>query len=417
MTIQNFYLEHLTTNYLGLEELFKNSEAISEIENFSKDKQVLKYARIDTSYFNRWSIFWITITQPIHLLFASLYLVISNFFYIFNLPTISRIFEVLSKQAMRDWEEISHQWDFEKNPLLVPSFNVHQIFTWDVYGLEDISFNSIRDEMIPPLTYQNSAMERGAKQALKVFHQTVSFQSKPKAWIHWILRKTLPNLEKIHSNEFISIYKKEGLDPAMKFFEKKYRLEPFHPSLQSLYSEMRALEEDLHKFRNISLYSEKGMCRGASLWFIYLYFRTKNLFEDPTKHLIGIANQFISGMPRQAAVLQALDDTHDLLQLKKTELKEHKISIYELDKNSTTASSKIASLPEGIYRVGCYLHSFVYIKVDQQKQFVWNPESGLMPMKGDEMLQMILKHHYKAGNPRSEIYFHRYESLFEEESL
>lgn len=413
MAVQSFYLEHFTNNYWGLKGLFEQSEAFSEIEELSKNQKVLKQPTKETPYFNRWNVIWIAITQPFCLVLSCFFSGISTMSFVFSLTKISRIFAVLSQQILRDWEELCHQWDFEKNPLLIPSFKTHQFTTWDVYGVEEVPYPSIRDQMVRSLTYQNSSLERGAKRSLEAFHQSLG--SKPKSWTDWILRRKLAKDPKeTNTNEFISLYKNAGLDPAMALLEKKYGLDPFHPSLQSLYGEIKMVEEELHAIRNIHLYSDIGMCRGASLWFIYLYLKTKHLFKDPSKHLIGISNQFVSGMPRQAAVLQALDDTDDLLQLTKIEMPEQKISIYELDKSSERANQKIQSLPEGIYKVGCYHHSLVFIKVSEKEQYVWNPSLGLLLMNGDEMLEMIRGHYYKPGDPRSLIYFHRYESLARE---
>ncbi len=146
------------------------------------------------------------------------------------------------------------------------------------------------------------------------------------------------------------------------------------------------------------------------MWFIFLYLRTKPLFRDSGKQLLAIAREFESGAPRQASLLQAFDDSDDLLKLEKTKMKEHKVSLYELDHHHKRAEDKIKSLESGIYRVGVYGHSLVYLKISENEQYVWDPEFGLYPMDGEEMLQMVLKHHHVPGDPRSMIYFHKYES-------
>ncbi|NGX59585.1 MAG: hypothetical protein KR126chlam3_00737 [Chlamydiae bacterium] len=437
--VESFYLEHLQTNYWGLEALMHKADALHDIETLSKDPKFSQRPNKDAPYFTRWNVVWITLTHPFYSILSIFSAAVALLAYGLYLPNAARVFTILSKHMTRDWEQLCSQWEF-KPPLLTPSFNLHQFTSWDLYQHGEVPYDSIIDNMVKPLTYQNKVFEKRVKKAFEAFFEKLVEPPRE----HSELSDHIPSwFDKLHKKkdqtqsdreqadreqaakeqadrerratmeEFLSKCKlstDEAIVSLRDSLKSKYSDQLDEP-INALYRDLKALEQGMRSISSIPLFYDRGNCRGGSLWFIFLYHKTRHLFDDPTKHLMAIARQFSTGMPRQAALLQAFNDSTHLLKLRKTKFPQLTVSLYELDHNLTKAQEKIQSLPIGIYRVGAYHHSLVYVKLSEEKQLVWNPEFGLYPMKGEEMLKMIRKHHYVPGDPDSQIYFHQYESL------
>jgi len=417
MTERLFYTEHLQQNYWGLEGLIHQSEVPSTIEALSKNEKFMQRPSKETPYFNRWNIVWITLTQPFYSILSIFSSVAALLSYTLLVPSAARAFTVLSKQLTRDWQQLCSQWEF-KNPVLAPSTNVHQLGSWDLYLRGDIPYNSIKDEMVKPLTFQDTEFRAGIKEAVDSFYAELENNRYAQSWLAWMWNRgrtvSLSERRKVMDKVLVLIlsgYKgnrEEARTEAIAHLQQKYHVDDLESPIQAFYGKIRETEERMKGIPNVSLFSEQGNCRGGSLWFIYLFHKTQNLFTDRSKHLEAIAQQFSSGMPRQAALLQAFDDSDDLLKMQKEEYSDSTISLYELDCNRPSAQAKIQSLPKGIYRVGTSNHSLVYIK-GKNENFVWDPSFGLSVMEPDEMLAWIKKH-YHSGCPESIVYFQRYES-------
>jgi len=300
----------------------------------------------------------------------------------------SRIFTVLSKQMKRDWEQLDNQEDFGKK-LLVPSFHAHQTYSWDVYGQGPFPLKQIKDKKIQSRTFKETLRKDGVKQAFQNFYRKL--ESLQDGYI--------PKEEKEQFREaFTTLYRSKGLDQAITLLREKYHEEK---PLQTLYQTMRSANQVRPK--SLDLFCTQGVCRGASLWFIYLFLKTKPLFTNRKEHLIAVAKQFNTGIPREGALLQAFADSPELLQIQRT--KNEKISLYELDKQKQKARDKIKALPSGIYRVRLLEHSLVYIKENDQN-YVWDPNYGLL--EGIDIFDLILEKYYQAGHPESKVHFHGY---------
>lgn len=418
MTELTVFREQLTKNHWGLEKLFLESEALSEIQHLSKDAIFMKKPFQTTPYFGYRRIVWICLTHPICSLMSTFCCILALLFTLFGSTKHARIFTVLSHQWVRDWQQVCHHWDFESSPLLIPSFDVHKSFSWDVYKM-DLDYRSICDETIKSLTFQNSAIEKGCKQALQIFYDIIRtnrplLPSKTKKWKDYFTSSPISEEPAIGNpiitNKFISLYKAKGLETAIRFLKEKFSKDSLEQPLEAFYFQIKKLEQETQKIQTISLYSPEGVCRGASLWFIYLFLKTKNFFPDPKKNLLAVSQQFITGMPKQATILQAFDRVEAFLKLRKYNQESQNISLYELDAHAESARTKMHSLPQGIFRVGCYRHSLVYIKLSEGEQYVWDPRCGLMPTSADQLLKMIKKYYYKPGDPSSHISFDLYEN-------
>lgn len=393
----------------GLSGFMSGQQAFKEIEAVSKSTRGKTISELP--YFGGMKAIWITIKTPFEMILSIFYHSIALLARCLLLSKVSRIFTVLGQHATRDWEQLCDQWRFNQ-PLLTPAYNVHKASSWDIFGYGVIPLEDIRDEKVVPMTFKSSEFRAGVKDAMYGFYHYLEKSRTDQGWIHWIytLGKTVSKQEK--NRTILTFTNKYRENPATAFdwLKEQYRFDKLQKPIQHLYTKLKANDATVAQIKDLSLFSDRGLCRGASLWFIYLLFKTEHLFESHQAHIKAVAEQFRTGIPKEATLLQALHESDDLLHLEKKDLLEHKVSLYELDHDHQSAEHKINSLPMGIYRVGAYCHSMVYLKIDDSESYVWNPECGLYPMNGKEMLNMILRYHYKQGDPASHIYFHKFAS-------
>ncbi len=373
-----------------------------------------------------------------------MYVIVSIFFrcisYLANciyLAKGARIFTVLSKQMLRDVEQFDVQWEF-KSPLLTPSINRHQISTWDLYQHGNIPCDLISDDKVKALTIRGACLKPRVMLAVSVTLTdpiVCAWMKEPNvessSGLHKLLKsflgnflRTAPELPKAKV-KIISLHQVKGLykyifhflvkvsatdenflkwkSSLLEELQKKYPLFDAEKCVDLIYDELQEQKEQgLHKHDSISLFLDKGICRGGTLWFAFLYHQTRHLFNDPTQHLMTIAQQFITGMPKQAAVLQGLHlNHHKFLQLRKK--KPVKVSSKKLDHDINAAQKKLDSLPVGFYKVSVYRHEFAFVKLSATEQYVWDPNFGLFQMNHKEMLELIIKHYHKSGNPNSKV--------------
>ena len=432
-----FNLDKFRTDYQWLESFMHKSEALQEIATLAKSPNLIQQPSKEAPYFNRWKVVWIHVTMPLYVFVSIFFRCISYLANCIYLAKGARIFTVLSKQMLRDVEQLDVQWEF-KSPLLVPSINRHQISTWDLYQHGNIPYDSISDVKVKAVTRKGACLK--ARVELAVSHTLLmkyidalkkepNFE--PSSGLHKLLKsflgnfsRTTPELPKAKV-EIISPHQEKELykyifhfllkvsatdenflkwkSALLEELQKKYPLFDAEKCVDVIYDGLQEQKElGLHNDVSISLYSGNGVCRGGTLWFAFLYHKTRHLFNDPTQHLMAIAQQFITGMPKQAAVLQGLLlNHHKFLQLRKKEAV--KVSSKKLDHDIKAAQKKLDSLPVGFYEVSVYRHEFVFVKHSATEQYVWDPNFGLFQMNHKEMLELIIKHYHKSGNPNSRV--------------
>lgn len=409
MSTKFFHPEHITRNYWGLCDLMHQSEALKQLGKAGSDEKTAIAPQSDQPYFGRWRVVWITLTTPFYNVFSIFCSAVSLTCYLFFLPRFAREGIVLSQYFMRDWQQVCHQSEFEE-PLLVPSYNHHQFFTYDVYGIGDVAMRAIHSPEIRSLTHQEIAWQNGVKEAIRSFYIELAGHQYTNAFFRWLNQMWyLPSKAELDrkADAFLMHYQKNPTD-AIENLRQKYQLDYTASPLHLLDARIKEIATAIRSIPNLSLYHNNGMCFGASMWFIYLFIKTQTKFQSRDVHLFHLAELFRTGMPRQASILQTLGNPDDLLQLEKIPVTSHTISSYEVEKSPSSCTQKIKTLPMGIYRVGTGLHSLVYIKESPTQTYVWNPTFGLYKMGPDALLNMIKKHHFDVNNPACQIYFHRY---------
>lgn len=392
----------------GLPGFVSGDKACDEINQLSvkyRNKSLPK-----TPYFKGIHATWITIKSTFESIFSIFCQSMAFLSYNIGLHKLGRIFTVLSYHCMRDWEQLCDQWRFD-TPLLVPSFNVHQLTSWDIYKHGSIPLDDIHDEKVLSMTFKTSEFRAGVTKAMQMFYYHLEKGRRGQGWISSIKTwgETVSSKEKKQTISTFTNKYRENPEAAIEFLRKKYSHDNLIKPIEYLYTELKRSDAYVKQIDHLSLFSEHGLCRGASLWFIRLFYKTHHLFDTPHKHIVSLAEQFRTGIPKEAALIHGFHESEDLLQLQKEDVREHKISLYELDHDRESAKQKVNTIDPGVYRVGVYCHSFVFIKTDTQS-YVWNPAFGLFEMSGEQMLDMILRYHYKPGDPDSQVYFHRYTS-------
>jgi hypothetical protein len=396
-----FHSEYLN-NLFGLEAFFKNdTTSINAIKNLAQNPKKIPNPTVATPYFNRFEIVWINVTYPFKATLAifsnAMALLLSTLY----LERAGHFFSIAGRQLLRRWEQVCASWN-AKTPLLMPALNEHLISTWDVYGSKAVAGASVKDAKVHALTFATKEFHLRTKHAVELFFNHL--ESSRKGWL-WNTYYSKGH-RKWATCEFRRIYEKGGTTPAVAFLQR-YSGKGIIEATAKLYEAFQPDGELLKELSHVQFYGKEGVCRGSSLWFIYLYLKTLGNFDEEKAHLISVAKQFENGASRQAALLQAFYKGHQLLGLKKEKIPAAKISLYELDFGLETANQKVASLKEGIYRVGSYHHSMVYIK-NGKEGYLWDPSYGLYEIGTEDLVSWVRKHYYKPGNIDSQVYFEKY---------
>jgi hypothetical protein len=166
----------------------------------------------------------------------------------------------------------------------------------------------------------------------------------------------------------------------------------------------------------VSFNPEKGICRGSSFWFLYLYLQTRPLFTNPQDHAVALGKLFALGAPREAVLLQSLYiKKGKLLNVRVGTLDHprtrHPLETISIDNtgkvNAIEGKTKINNLPTGAYFIGLALHACAYIKIDQTLAYFFDPNRGIYEIRGrsqGEQLLPFFKPIYMEDNRPIEFY-------------
>jgi len=158
----------------------------------------------------------------------------------------------------------------------------------------------------------------------------------------------------------------------------------------------------------------RGFCLGMSLWFIYLYLKTKEQFIDTRAQMAAIGKQFVKGAGMDPTLIQNLFEIKDgkILGLKmgtqapgqplklKVPLLSGKgiddystewgIPIFKAKTNEWKSSSsmitdKLQTLPVGAYLIVIPGHSMSYIKIRNSLGYFFDPNTGIREIRGSRV--------------------------------
>jgi hypothetical protein len=124
----------------------------------------------------------------------------------------------------------------------------------------------------------------------------------------------------------------------------------------------------------------RGSCAGMCIWFIYLYLKTFNLFENREEHISSVTEIFKNGATKPAVILQMLSLLNDLNMIKKLTGIAYQeyitLSTENLSQRQEEIEQKIKDFPLGIYEILLYGHDIVLIKTDQNTGYLFDPNHG-----------------------------------------
>lgn len=171
------------------------------------------------------------------------------------------------------------------------------------------------------------------------------------------------------------------------------------PLLLNLSSQSATLLEFFH---------DKGLCRGMSLWFVYLYFKTQNHFSNPQEHLRALGTQFEQGASRQAAFLHSMktpSSNYDLLNLNT------QIDYLKINPRGKTHEQIIGEMQHcipGVYGVYTGTHQLVYIKHQDGRQFLFDPNKGIFEVDSLALFKKAMERYFNTHDNAPKILIDRY---------
>ncbi|MDP1607741.1 MAG: hypothetical protein Q8L98_00305 [Chlamydiales bacterium] len=176
----------------------------------------------------------------------------------------------------------------------------------------------------------------------------------------------------------------------------------FHVAIDSeVFNMIEKRYEDLDRQIKWTSLSQ-GVCQGMSIWFLYLYFKTRASFQDPKAHIACLTNLFANQAGVEANLLQIfkLKEVLEFLDLRidleSCESKhslffqgEDEFSLCSLKLQTTQNSEEteniikqLNQLPNGAYIIRVPIHSCVYIKTENYV-FFFDPSAGTVAINVD----------------------------------
>ncbi len=159
----------------------------------------------------------------------------------------------------------------------------------------------------------------------------------------------------------------------------------------------------------LDFFHEDGMCRGMCFWFVFLYFKTQGQFPDIEQHLRAVGQQFAQGASREAAFLQSLDPEkpplYDLLRLN---------THYNYSKIGTTGKTieqifrEFYVRPPGVYGIYTSTHNVIYIKIDENRQYLFEPNKGCIKIASNELFKKAMERYFESHDSSKEIVIDKY---------
>ncbi len=144
-------------------------------------------------------------------------------------------------------------------------------------------------------------------------------------------------------------------------------------------------------------FSTEGVCKGVSLWFVYLYLQTKHLFSDAQKQMITIAKIFANGAPIEAALLHEVKTKiGNIIDLSfgapgfLTPNPVQTIALAENTKKRQIANPSLAGKELDNLNVGAYLchyptHMVSFVKISSNLCYLFDPNTGILEFAGPDL--------------------------------
>lgn len=159
----------------------------------------------------------------------------------------------------------------------------------------------------------------------------------------------------------------------------------------------------------LQFFQEEGVCRGMCFWFVYLYFKTRGQFADVEQHLRAVGQQFAQGAPCEAAFLQSLNPEkpafNDLLGL---------TVHWDYSKIRTTGKTieqirrEFYLRPPGLYGIYTSSHDLIYIKIDENREYLFEPNKGVIRLASTELFKKAMERYFESHDNSIDIVIDKY---------
>jgi hypothetical protein len=158
---------------------------------------------------------------------------------------------------------------------------------------------------------------------------------------------------------------------------------------------------------SLNFFHQDGVCRGMCHWFIFLYFKTQGRFADPEQHVRAVGQQFEQGASRQPAFLHSLTLPllYDFLRLN---VYQDNSRINIAGKTSEQILREFQCLVPGVHGIYTSSHQVVYIKIDDDRQFLFDPNIGCIKITSTQLFKKAMEHHFDNHDNTRDILIDRY---------
>jgi hypothetical protein len=154
------------------------------------------------------------------------------------------------------------------------------------------------------------------------------------------------------------------------------------------------------QLKKIEFNYHSGICYGMSFWFLYLYLKTKNQFQDLRSHMAAIGEQFKNGGGMDSTILQTFYlGERNLLNLK-IGVQPEPIQSFrptplirqtsnQWTTNSAEMISQLRKMPTGNYAVRVTKHQTAFIKINDELGYFFDPNCGIIELQGKEIAEKL----------------------------
>ncbi len=152
----------------------------------------------------------------------------------------------------------------------------------------------------------------------------------------------------------------------------------------------------------VNFFHAGGICRGMCHWFIHLYFKSRGQFSNTDEHFRSVGQQFMQGAPDQAALLQSLDlpPTYSLLHLNvRADYSKVKVK----DKTNEQIMRGLLCQPPGVYGIYTSSHQVVFIKIDESRQYLFDPNIGVIKVTSLLLFDQAMQNYIDTHDPEKDI--------------
>src|SRR6185369_16926526 len=135
-----------------------------------------------------------------------------------------------------------------------------------------------------------------------------------------------------------------------------------------------------------------GICRGMNYWFIHLYFKTRHLFSDVEMQLAAVGKQFEQGASQQAVLLHSINlpSVYDLLKLN---VRQDYSVISVEGRTQEQIINAMQMRPPGVYGIYTSSHHVVYIKVDESRHYIFDPNIGVVKVSTPALFKTAMENY------------------------